>query len=105
MAFSMSSPTNRSPNSAAPGWSLLTTASSAIQSLEGNTGGGKGGGLGKGREEREMRKGKKGGEVHLNCCCELVSKGELAELAALRLRSCAEALDSMDNISVIVVML
>jgi hypothetical protein len=39
------------------------------------------------------------------CRCHLVSKGQLAELAALRLRSCADALDSTDNVSLIVIML
>ncbi|KAA6375071.1 MAG: hypothetical protein EZS28_029401, partial [Streblomastix strix] len=34
-----------------------------------------------------------------------VTKGDLAELAALRLRSCADAMESTDNISLIVVIL
>jgi hypothetical protein len=37
--------------------------------------------------------------------CPVITKGRLAELAALRLRSAADALDSADNVSVIVVML
>jgi serine/threonine protein phosphatase PrpC len=39
------------------------------------------------------------------CKCMSVGKGYLAELAAARLRSAADALDSMDNISIIVIML
>lgn len=40
-----------------------------------------------------------------SCKCHRLTKGKLAELSALRLRSCADALDSLDNISIIVVML
>lgn len=42
---------------------------------------------------------------HKGCRCSTISKGQLAELAALRLRSAAEALESTDNISIIVIML
>ncbi|KAA6386350.1 MAG: hypothetical protein EZS28_018121 [Streblomastix strix] len=40
-----------------------------------------------------------------NCLCHKITKGKLAELAALRLRTAADALDSTDNVSVVVVVL
>jgi hypothetical protein len=39
------------------------------------------------------------------CKCELITRGHLAELAALRLRSAADALETLDNVSIIVVFL
>lgn len=41
----------------------------------------------------------------VGCRCGAIEKGMLAELGAVRLKSCADALESMDNISVIVIIL
>ncbi|KAA6385677.1 MAG: hypothetical protein EZS28_018795 [Streblomastix strix] len=51
----------------------------------------------KGTMNKSLKNGK--------CMCRKIAKGQLAELAALRLRSAAEALDTTDNVSVVVIML
>lgn len=52
-------------------------------------------------EDEENR----GNERGHGCFCRKVKRGQLAELAALRLRSAADALESTDNLSVIVIVL
>jgi serine/threonine protein phosphatase PrpC len=53
----------------------------------------------------EVLRGNSTERLRYGCKCVHVGKGCLAELAAVRLRTAADALESMDNVSLVVVML